>query len=251
MERQLRAMALYNWPEDFRFSDHREFLAELMEDAKIDPTKLEIEIGEDKRKMMTVRKNKGHRQLLSDAPPFIGFEFCRPIDGNFLNLETDMSCSIASYGKQYSIANSPARLSVDDLLHHVALICKRITPQYGVSHVMAPPSSAIFFLAGSGTSSMGQKNSRRAAAIGYYFQDRHVGNFEYDRLIDVFEFNVLSPAHLKREVFGQSLASWIRNNKRGKLVEINSKVAVWLVPDDIRSLIRGIFFNAGLLEVEV
>jgi len=97
--------------------------------------------------MMTVLKNKGIQQLLSNAPPFNDFEFCRPIDGNFLNLEADMSCSIASYGKRYSITNSPARLSVDDLLRHVTVVCKHITPQHGISHVMAPPSSAIFFLA--------------------------------------------------------------------------------------------------------
>lgn len=251
MENPLRAMALYNWPEDFSFSDHREFLVELINDAKVDPTKLIFNPGEKNKRTKSSTKAKTFRELLASADRFAGFEFCRPIDGNYLNLETDMTCLIANYVKQYGIANSPARLSVDDLLRHVTLVCKRITPQYGISHVMAPPSSAIFFLAGSGTSSMGQKNSKRSEAVGHYTTGRQIGNFSFNRLIDVFEFNVLNPAHLEREVFGQSLASWIRNNKRGKLVEINSKVAVWLVPDDIRSLVRGIFFNAGLLEVEV
>lgn len=244
-------MALYNWPEDFSFSDHREFLVELIDDAKIEPTKLIFDPGEKNKRIRSSTKAKTFRELLASADRFAGFEFCRPIDGNYLNLETDMTCSIASYVKQYGIANSPQRLSVDDLLRHVSLICKHITPQYGISHVMAPSTSAIFFLGGAGTTSIGENDNKRAAAIGHYTTGREIGNLSFNRLIDVFEFNVLSPAHLEREVFGQSLASWIRNNKRGKLVEINSKVAVWLVPDDIRSLIRGIFFNAGLLEVEV
>jgi hypothetical protein len=251
MERPLRAMALYNWPEDFSFSDHREFLLELVEDARIEPTKLEIEIGTDKRKRTSVRKKGELRKLLSDMPPFTSFEFCRPIDGNYLDLETDMSCSITDYAKQYDIASAPERLSVDDLLRHVSLVCKRITPQYGISHVMAPYSAAIFLLGGVGTSSLEEKDNKRADAIGHYRKGGQIGNPSFDRLIDVFEFNVLNSSHLRREVFGQPLASWIRNSKRGELVEINSNVAVWLVPDDIRSLVRSMFFHSGLLEVEV
>jgi hypothetical protein len=250
MERPLRAMALYNWPEDFSFSDDREFLLELVEDACIEPTKLEIETSKDKRKRISIRQKGKLRELLMDLPPFTDFEFCRPVGGNYLDLETDISCSLADYGRKYGLAGSPERLSVDDLLRHVALVCKRITPQYGVSHVMAPLSSAIFFLGGAGTTSMTEEESRRASEIGYY-QRHNLRNPSFDRFIDIFELNVLNSSHLRREVFGQSLASWISNSKRGKLVEINSKVAVWLVPDEIRSLVRSIFFHAGLLEVKV
>ena len=47
-------MALYNWPEDYSFSAHREFLLQLAEEAAISPTKLEFDIGKDKRQRMSV-----------------------------------------------------------------------------------------------------------------------------------------------------------------------------------------------------
>ncbi len=250
MDPSLRAMALYNWPEDFDFSGHREFLIELLVDTKIDPIKLEFEIENDKRKMCTVRKNKRPELIIREAPPFTGFEFCRPIEGNFLNLETDMTLSVTNFLKLFQLAHSPEVLSPSSALGHIEMLCRSITPQYGISHVKSPSSAATFFLGGAGTNTMSPDDNRRAGELGQYLIGNNI-NKPFDRLIDIFELNVLNPGHLTRQVFGQTLASWIRSKKRGELVEINSKVAVWLIPDDVRPLIRGLFFNAGLLEVPV
>ncbi len=116
-----RALALYNWTEEFSFSDHRDVLTELVEDSWIIPTKLEFEIGKDKRKRATVTKNHGFRERLEQAPPFNGFDFCRPIGGNYLNTKSEITCSIATYRKRYTLSIFAERLPVSDLLRHVAL----------------------------------------------------------------------------------------------------------------------------------
>ena len=245
-------MAIYNWPEDFDFSEHRGFLLELAEDALISPTKLELKIANDKRKRMSVTKNHSIEERLGQAPEFSNFTLCRPIDGNYLTTETEMTCSIAKYGRIYTASGFSTKFSVAAALRHVALICSRLTPQYGISHVMAPSSSAYFFLGGSGTTGMNVESYHRASIIGWYKRGYNVGNSTYGKLIDIFELNVLNTNHLERQVFGQSLASWIRSGKdgsHGELIEINSKVAVWHVPDSIRSRISLMFFHSKLTEV--
>ena len=159
-----------------------------------------------------------------------------------------MTCSIAEYGELYTVAKFSTEFSISNALRHVALFCHNLTPQYGISHVMSPSSSAYFFLGGASTVGMNAEDSHRANYIGWYLRDYNIGNASYDKLIDIFELNVLNAKHLERQVFGQSLASWIRNGNGGELVEINSKVAVWLVPDEIRPAIRRMFFDAGLIE---
>jgi hypothetical protein len=248
-DRGLRGLALYNWSEDFDLSDHRDFLLSLVQDAKVDPTKLEFEIGKDKRKRATVRKNLSAADAIKAAPPFKNFEFCRPIGGNYLRLESDMSVSLASYGKSYRISHSPEVLTVKDVVRHVSLFSRHMTPQYGFSTVMHD-TEVVWLMGGAGTSGMSSDQDFRAAVIARY-ERRNVDNPSYSGLVDIFEVNVLTTAHLTRQVFGQSLASWIRNGNNGELIEINSKVAVWIVPDDIRPRVCQLFFHAKLTEVAV
>lgn len=239
-------MALYDWIEDFDLPNHPGFLVELVEDSGIRPTKASFDVPNDKHRHRTLYKNSRLFDVVAPFTRYSALELCKPIDGNYLNLESDMMYAVRLGRKSYTLTLPPEQLPLTKLLNHVRLFCRHMNPRYGFSHVMDDPA-ATFFLSGIATTSLGYDDSKRADDLNRSLTSNGAGEHLSGKLHDVYEFNVLSPAHLQRDTFGQTLASWIGAGNRGELVEINPRVSVWLVPDARRSLIRSMFFEGGLL----
>jgi hypothetical protein len=250
MENPVRAMALYDWIEDFDLSKYPEFLAELVEDSGIKPTKAEFDVPNDKRRRRTIYKNTRLIEVISQFTSYSSFELCRPIEGNHLNLESDMQYAVRLGRKSYTLTLPPEKMPLTKLLNHVRVFCRHMTPRYGFSHVMDDPA-ATFFLSGVAATSLSYDNRKRADDLGQSLRSNGAREHLSGKLHDIYEFNVLSPTHLQRDTFGQTLTSWIMIGGRGELVEVNSKVFVWLVPEDVRNFIRPEFLKAGLLIASV
>jgi len=245
-ENLMRAMALYDWIEDFDLPSHPEFVVELIQNSGIKPTKAEFHTH-GKRNRRTIHKNSRLIDIIAQFKSYSDFEFCRPIGGNYLNLEFDIQYTAQSDEKLYIFSLPPRQLPLIKLLDHVRLFCRHMTPRYGFSHVMDGPA-ATFFFSGIAALSLSYDNQTRADDLGQTIRSDGAREHLSGKLHDVYELNVLSPAHLQRSTFGQTLASWIAGGKkRGQLVEINGAVSVWLVPDDVRPGIRSKFFKEGLL----
>jgi len=244
-----RALGLYDWREDFVLAKHPEFLVELVENSEIAPTIGEFEV-EGSRHRKKILKTVPLVDFVSKFPSYSRFELCRPLNGNFLDLESDLQYS-AARTRDYIIGRRASEMTPHNLVRHISLFSKQMSPRYGFSHVMKGSADATAFLVGVGSTTMSYDDRRRAGDLGHMLSPNFSQEHLSGKLHDVYELNVLSPAHLERTTFGQTLASWIREKDRGELIEVSSEVAIWLVPDTIRSLIRSMFFHAGMLVVTV
>jgi hypothetical protein len=239
-------MALFDWTEDFPLSAHPEFIAELVNDLGMIPTKVEFDRPGGKANRRTIRKPE---KLIETIAPFAdsqSFELCDPIGGNYLNLRCDMQYSVRRTQRSYSVALPPEQLPLPKLIAHVGLYCRHLVPRYGFSLVW-PGAVASFFMAGMADLSLSYEDRRRADDWGRSFGASPIGAHLTGKLHDVYELNVLSPPHLERIVEGRPFASWIKTGNRGELIEVHPRVSVWLVPPEKRPKIRSILFNEGHL----
>jgi hypothetical protein len=244
-----RGLAIYDWPESIDFGQNSDFLLQLVDDLEIKPTKVWFGLENSKGCTRTVFKKTTLAKVLSEFPAYQNLELCTPIGGDYTNVEHSLSYSRDAgelSDRDYSVKKYAETWSVDDALSHLKLLTKHFTPGYGFSIVM--PSVEIgWFQGGVGTMSMTKEERQRADALRCTVGQRGPFHSEFGKLHDVYELNVLSPTHVKRDTFGQTLASWIGAGKRGELLEIKRDVFVWLVPDNIRTSIRASFLKADLL----
>jgi hypothetical protein len=241
-----RGLAIYDWSENFEFGQNPNFLLKLIEDLKIRPRKMAFGLGNERTRSRTVYKNSNLLDLIAEFKNYDLMEICTPIDGNYLRVEFSLSYVKSENDQTYMVQMPVQNWSVNNTLNHLKLLAKHLTPTYGFSIVM-PSSQVGWFQSGMSTMSMTNEETKRASELAYTIGSHGHLQHEYGKLHDVYELNVLSPIHLKRDTFGQTLASWIGVGKRGELLEIKSNLFVWLVPDSIRSAIRASFLNAGLL----
>jgi hypothetical protein len=67
-------------------------------------------------------------------------------------------------------------------------------------------------------------------------------------LRDVFPMNVLTPAHVRHQVFGKTLAEWIMSSEvRGHLQEVSKEVWVWILPRRDLANVRLALKSCGML----
>jgi len=244
----VRALTLYDWPQNFDGSAHPAFVVELVEDLKARPTKASFfhripnkELSKEYRR--TIHKKSKLHDVLSSVPAYESFELCEPIAGNFLNLKSDVQFSF-DHKRRYLAAIPPRTFSPADAIRHVRLFCRHLSPRYGFSRI-GECAATIFFAGGVSTTDMSREDGWRASALGESrsVTKQHLAGF----LLDVFELNVLSPPHLQARLGDKTLEDWIGAGHRGDLIEIDREVAVWLVPEPIRQPIRARLWREGLL----
>lgn len=242
----VRALALYDWPQNFVGSAHPTFVVELVEDLKVRPQKASFfhRISNKERQKeyrRTIYKNSRLLDVLSSVPEYEGLELCEPVDGNFLNLRSDLQMSFDA-DRSYFAAAPVGTFSLPDTIRHIRLFCRRMSPRYGFSRT-DECASAIFFAGGVSTTDMKTEVSWRTSALGESLSvtKQHLAGL----FLDIFELNVLSPPHLRAQVGGKTLEDWIGAGQRGELIEIDREVAVWLVPEPIRQPIRARLWREG------
>ncbi len=242
----MRAMALYDWVEDFDMPKNPEFLLELARDLEMQPSIVGFGLKDDISRRRTVTRQSKLLSVLSTYTEYEDIQLCQPRGSNLQDVESDLSYATYFGKKQYFVALPPERLHLSKLVNHIRLFCRHMTPRYGFSHVMEG-SGSTYFLGGIGTTSMSYDDRTRAGDLGHSLSQNFAREHLQGKLHDIYELNVLSPAHMQRDTFGQSLVSWISSGDRGELVEIIGAVSVWLVPESIRPRLRKSFFDAGLL----
>ena len=247
--RPARSLALYDWPEGMDFSNHIGFLLDLESDIKLIPCKVQIQENRQKKKLKSINSAIQLINTIEKFGAFNEFQFTRPIEKNYNNPEVQMTMDRKPYCN-YHIQKDEQEFALMDVVQHIRTFCKKFTPEYGFATVM-PSFESIWFCNGVSTTSMDRETTKRASAIDELRLPVGTPFPIKGRFHDIYELNVLSPKHLDREVFGQSLTKWISQGGRGELVLIKKDVTLWLVPDDIRPRIREQFFKAGLLLVPV
>ena len=244
----LRALVLYDWPEKFNVPAHPEFVVELVDDLAMHPTKASFferiankELAKETRR--TLFKKTKLIDLMSSFPSCEGFELSAPIEKNFLNLLSDLQYEASNSDQKYLVALPPEKLPLEIAIRHIRLLCSRVSPSYGFSRT-SPCPEVLFFAGGHSNVGRPKEENFRAAALGQsrVRTKQHLAG----KILDVFELNVLSETHLQNRVRGQALKSWILTGNHGVLVEVNKKVSVWLVPEDIRQPIRARLWREGL-----
>ena len=126
-----------------------------------------------------------------------------------------------------------------------------MTPRFGFSDI-SRKGDCFWFHSGYPTSGMDETREARAyayQAVNLCRPDDE--SFLGHRLLDIYELNILSPHHLSLRVFGTSLEDWIGCGVRGTLTELKRDVHAWIVPGDLRQVIRQAFLRAGYLVVPV
>lgn len=248
--RPARSLVFYDWSEAMDFNKHISYLLDLENEIGVLPCKIVlIDNLNGRKKTVTAKITEKLSAEIEKFGKFDSFQFTRPIEKNYNNPRLAMTMSTAPYIR-YHVQKDEPEFNLIDVVQHVRTFCKEFTPEYGFATIM-PSFESIWFCAAISTTSMDGIMTKRANAIGELQLPHDALRPIQGRFHDIYELNVLSPKHLDREVFGQSLTKWVSHGHRGELVPIKKGVTLWLVPDDIRPRIRELFFKAGLLLVPV
>lgn len=148
-------------------------------------------------------------------------------------------------------SGTPDTLTVESALDIASVWLQYTGPAYGFSTVQ-PQSYSHSFHIGLPTNHpdenwVRQVESHQQVRNLKPHQDYYLGS----TMLDIFELNILSPAHLSLSVFGTTLADWIAEGNRGSLKELKKDVFAWIVPDEIRIDIRQAFLKSRYLVVPV
>lgn len=264
MEFPFRQLILHEWPEDFDMAANLGFLVQLIEDAGVNPTKAQFATGRQTNgdliwRRRTIFKKYTPIDIISEFSAYSICHLYKPVLKSSWDLETSITFESDSWQwrgansetrttKTYQIGKRPCRLSMQQLVRHLQLFCTRMTPRYGYSHVMDGSTEISFYQHGGGVTGMTANDRMRASELGEREnREKHLSGL----LHDVYEFNVLSPAHLARRVGKTCLADWIASGQLGTLAVINDAVSAWYVPKQVRSLARLQLMDAGLLTTQV
>jgi hypothetical protein len=245
-ERAARGLVLYDWRENFDLSKHPNLVIKLVDDLGLKPKKAWFGFVDKKSRNRIIYKKTKLFDIISEFKDYDGLELCTPINGNYLNVEFSLTYTNTAISKRYHVVMDPEFWPLDKVVRHIEAVAQNMSPVYGFSHVMTN-SDVGWFLSGTSTTSMSAEDFKRAHALAGSLGPHGSHDHIKGKLHDIYELNVLSPAHLQHQTFGQTLASWIGAGRRGELVEINSRVFVWLVPEDVRNFVRPEFLRAGLL----
>ncbi len=243
MTELLRFLAVYGWHEDFDLAKHPGVLVRFVEDARITPNKLTVYVPEEnKERRRTLHKK--HR-LLDIVTPFTSYDWIaldEPIDGDFRNVRSHLNFN--GKERRYSVAKLQTGFSTSELVCHLRLLCEFVTPRYGFSH-LERGLAALAFPFGTSTTSLSREDSRRVHDLGHSL--RRTQEHLKGKLHDVYDLNVLSPAHLDQRIEGEPLRDWIEKGARGELLSVKEDVFAWIVPDEIRPVVRRTLFDEGAL----
>lgn len=243
MGEPMRFLVLYGWAGDYDLAKHPDVLVSLIENIGIAPNKIAVSLpGEKKPRNRTVYKNSS---LIDVAAPFTSYNWIaldEPIEGNFLNVRSHLAFDLGD--KTYLVAKLSNDSSVAEILRHIQLLCEYITPLYGFSHIERG-AAALFFPFGIASTSLPSEVRRRVLDLGqsYRVTHEHING----KMHDVYELNVLSPAHLEWPIRSKPLRDWIAAGDRGHLIEVKKDVVAWIVPDDLRATVRSALFKEGAL----
>ncbi len=260
MSSPIRRLHVTEWAEELDLAADPHFVLKLLETANIAPTKMHFAVGRNKSqdliwKRRTVFKKDTVLGRLGEFPQFDCCHFYKPTPGSNLDWQTEASFSWDSYDhllgrkspwmyrkRALAIANRPCKLPVSGLIDCLKLLGTRIAPTYGFSSVFDGSTIALMYQGGGSTTGMSSEETRRASEVRHN-RKQHLAGL----LHDVYELNVISPAHLQNKVGKSTLAEWIEEGDRGSLVCINPKLFAWSVPAAIRQPIRERLHRAGLL----
>ena len=248
-------MSLHYWPEEPRLTECENLIASTMSLLELWPAKAWIF-----KELLGSHISK--RWRASDDVKLAEFE---PI-----------VCISADSGKPLSKANLRSRLGLfsiranednhagDMYFEHaldfltielglkvISIWLAVITPRFGFSNI-GKKSSVMLLHGGQPTSSDDEvylKRIRAHEAVRHC--EPHEDGYLGKRLLDVFELNILSPAHLSSRIFGRSLEDWIGSGNRGTLTQLKKDVCAWIVPDNIRPNVRQNLLKGGYLIVPV
>ena len=249
--RDVRGVSLHFWPEQLALKDRELQLVAIISLMKLWPATAEVYF--DIWKRPKIRKWRGPSDAaLGEFETVEAISFISGLSPAKANAEGLLrSIHVSQVGPSIYFEGSPDFLSVDLALKGLGIFLPFVTPRYGFSEINKHGDSYLFHR-GQPTSGLDEQRLARSEA----FEAVRVckpgdENFLGQRLLDIFELNILSPAHMALRVFGTSLDDWISSGKRGTLTELKKEVYAWIVPNDIRPEIRKAFLSAGYLIVPV
>lgn len=249
----VRGVSLHAWPEHLALTDCSEILASSLD--LLGPWPVKVGISQDIMKRTVVRKWKSASDVdLSE------FNFIES-----LGVEAQERLSKASFDKHLVLLgvsqalkgeiyfqHLPSILTIDLGIRFIRNWLEVVTPRYGFSTMLRRSKSGSFH---SGTPNLSDEDERHVERVRAYEQARycepHEDGFLGNRLLDVFEMNILSPAHLASRVFGTTLCDWISKGDRGELKQLKEDVHAWIVADTIREDVRQSLLRAKHLVVPV
>ena len=251
----VRAFSLHHWLEEPKLAACEGLISSTLSLLALWPTKVLV-YKEHFAKPVSKRWAAFNDISLSEFEETVGItaESGKPLSKANLRLRLGLF-NITTHEDIYAgnmyFEHDPDFLTIELGLKVISEWLTVITPRYGFSNIDTK-DSAMLFHAGQPTSSDDEvylKRIRAHEAVRHCqpHEDGYLGR----RLLDVFELNILSPAHLSSRVFNMSLENWITSGGRGALTQLKKDVYAWIVPDNIRPDIRQNFLNAGHLIVPV
>ena len=254
--RQVRGVSLHCWQDKFDFKKNLGTIAWAVDQLGLWPARVEIYHNQKSRAKVDRWKGKADANL----DGFKSIEAVSVMSARRPKMET-LDIALRSFHFIQSFYD-PRRIKIYfegcsdyltfDLVDNVlGRLLNVVTPAYGFS---APETKGrcYWFHAGQPTSGMSDVQNERVNA---HDQIRHLGPKSKEslanRLLDVFELNILNQSHLELEVAGTTLKDWIGSGNHGSLRQLKPGVFAWLVPDAIRPAIRESFLKAGCLTVPI
>lgn len=250
-ETRVRGVSLRYWPEEIALKERGPQIASTISKLKLWPARAEI--GADSKDSSRIRKWSQESDVdLGEFGTVEGVAVLSRLAPKAENAETLLrSFHISQEWRSYYFEGAPGFLSIELALQLTRDFLPFITPRFGFSDI-GRKGDAFWFHGGYPTSGMDEAREARAYAYQAVSLCKSGDeNFLGNRLLDIYELNVLSPKHMALRVFGTSLEDWISSGRRGRLIELKKDVYAWVVPDDILAEIRAAFLRAGYLIVPV
>jgi hypothetical protein len=249
--RDVRGISIRAWPEEPDLKKCESQITSAISILDLWPARVEISV--DIWEKSKVRKwRQPADATLTEFETVEGISALSGLSPTKVNAERLLrSIHIDQVGPSIYFEGGPDFLSMDLALEGLEIFLPFVTPRYGFSEINLKGDS-YFFHQGQPTSGLDERRLARSEAFeAVRICKPDDENFLGNRLLDVFELNILSPAHMALRVFGTSLDDWISAGRRGTLTELKKEVYAWIVPDDIRADIRKAFLSAGYLIVPV
>jgi hypothetical protein len=248
----VRGISLHDWPEKLDITTCSNKLVSAIDTLSLWPANAGI--SKDIMKRYAARKWRSANEV--DLSEFEFIELLsvntskRLTTTNFNQHLSSFSVSLVTRGEIY-FEHTPEILSIETGIRVISEWLSVTTPQYGFSTIQPKGTSALFHGGQPNPNDDEAYTMRIRAHEQARYCEPHESDFLGKRLLDVFEMNILSPAHITGRVFGTTLGDWISKGDRGQLRQLKKDVHAWIVPDDIRPDIRQKLLRAKHLVVPV
>lgn len=250
-ERIGRGLSFHCWQVDFDFNKNFDLITYVIDQLEIWPAKVDVYRHQMAREKIVRWNNK------SDAT-FDGFDSIERIhvysalprrlstmELAWRSFQIDRESSWAYFSGANEVVTLDLSLTI------ASRFMEAVKVGYGFSSIDKMDDCFLFH---AGQPSSGLPDEQRARVDAHeqvkFLPPENPKSLAH-RLLDVFELNILNPAHLEIDVKGVALKNWIGAGNHGTLRQVSGSAFAWIVPDEIRPAVREVLLKSACLVVPV